>query len=531
MRNAFLILALTTLLAAGCGQGGFSKRTQQTQAGVLRYAIPSNPTTLDPHVVQDGDTIDALMQVYEGLVGWGTDNKPTGLLAEKWDIEDGGRTYVFTLKAGAKFHNGREVTAEDFKWSIERATNPELKSPIARSYLGDIVGVVDKLERRATEVAGVQARDPRTVVIRIDKPRPYFLGKLTYLVSAVLPKDGVPLTEIRKPEEMIGTGPFRVTRYEPTQLMVLEANAGYHEGAPKLARIERPVIGDALTRLNMYRAGNLDLLQLERQDVAVIQKDAALGGHLVFHDRPSLFYVGMNQLAYPPFKDARVRRAIAMAIDKKVVVDEILGGVNQIANSLVPPGIDGHRADAPALAFDPVAAQRLLAEAGFPGGKGLPQLTLFYRGDRPDVKLASEAIAVMLDKNLGVKVTLQDREWRAYLEAHNAKELGFFHMRWMADYLDAENFLSFLLATYGPENKVGYSNPEFDALTGPADVMLDGAERVKLYERADAIALNDAAIVPIYYQRDAELVRPRVKGLRDSVFGHLPHTTTTVSDP
>lgn len=530
--NRWFTLAVfaTALVLAGCS-GGFSKKAQAGKAGVFRYPIVTNPTTLDPGIVQDGDTIDLLQQVYEGLVMWSENNEPIGNLAENWDIEDGGRTYVFHLKKGVKFHSGREVKAADFKWSFERTTNPRFNSSTAKTYLNDIVGVSEKLEGRAKEVSGIQAVDDYTLKITIDKPRPYFLGKLTYIVSAVVDKDVVPATsEIRDVKEMGGTGPFKGSQVVPEQIVVLTANKDYHGGAPQIETLERPVIKDPATRLNKYKGGELDLVMLERQDVKALQEDSEYKDQLHLYQRPATWYVGLNQLVYPQFKDRRVRRAFAMAIDRKGIVDDILGGINTEANGILPPGVMGYRENAQALPYNPAEAKKLLAEAGFPNGRGFPSLELTFREQRPDIRIVAEAVASQLQKNLGLDVQLRTMEWRAYLEKHQANKMGFFHMRWGADYLDPENFLSVLLASYGPEMHVGYNNPQYDALCRAGDTDMNKETRLQKYAQAEDIVVNDAPFIPIYFQRDAELIRPRVSGLRESLFGHLPHTTVKLDN-
>ncbi|MBS1721757.1 MAG: ABC transporter substrate-binding protein [Armatimonadetes bacterium] len=519
------------LLAVSCGPGKFSQQATKAQqvAGVFRYPIPTTPTTMDPHTVQDGDTIDALQQVYEGLVGWSTESRPTGYLAEKWEASPDGKTYTFHLKK-ATFHNGRAVTADDVKWSFERSANPKLASPISDAYLSDIVGFSEKFAGKAQDVAGVKVVDPQTVSITIKAPNRAFLGKLTYLCAAVLPKECFDMDKpVSDPAKMIGCGPFKVKSYLKDQLLVLEANADYHDGAPKLKTIERPILGDAVTRLNKFKQGEIDLVQLERQDLDAINKDSALRQQLHFYPRPSIFYVGMNQLMYAPFKDKRVRQAFAMAINKERICNELLGGANTMANSIVPPGVPGgDRKDAKSFKYDPDAARALLAQAGHAKGAGLPALTLTFRENRPDIKIVAEAVAQDIKNNLGVDVKLQSMEWLAYLTKFNAKQQTFYHMRWAADYADAENFLSHMLATWGPENKLGYDNPVFDQLCKQADSIADIDQSLPVYAQAEDVVLQDAVWVPIYFQRDAELISERVKGLRECIFGHLPHTTTTV---
>lgn len=530
MRPVGLVLVSLVLLGAvSCGPGKFSSTAQSGKSGIFRYSIVPNPTTLDPHKVQDGDTIDLLQQVYEGLVGWSTDNRPEGYLAEKWELSPDNMTYTFTLKANAKFHNGRQVTADDVKWSFERTANSKLASPVSDAYLSDIVGFSDKFAGRAQEVSGVKVVDPSHVSITIKAPNRTFLGKLTYLAAAVVPKESFPMdTEVSDLKQMIGTGPFKMKSYQPNQLVVLEANKDYHGGAPKIQTIERWVVGDAVTRLNKFKNGELDLIQLERQDIAGLQSDAKFKDQLQLFDRPSIYYVGLNQLMYGPFKDKRVRQAIAMGIDKQKIVNDLLGGINTVANAIVPPGVPGGgRADAKSFKYDPEGAKKLLAEAGFPNGKGLAPLTLTFREDRPDIKIVAEAVAGQL-KAIGIEVKLQSMEWLAYLTKFNAKKQTFYHMRWAADYADAENFLSHMLATWGPENKLGYNSAVFDELCKKADAEPDIDKSLPIYAQAEDTVLQDAVWIPIYFQRDAELISPRVKGLRESIFGHLPHTTVSV---
>lgn len=552
------MLAVTALIAVGCGPGNFksSEASLKPEPGVLRYPIPNNPSSLDPAVVQDGDTLDLLQQVYEGLVGWDENNQVVGRLAKDWTVSGDGKTYTFNLRPGVKFHDGRALVADDIKWSIERACKPELKSVTVDAYLSDVVGLVDfknylayqKLNPQdqakmaadlaktgqkivpCTDVTGIKVLGLDKISFTLYQPTPYFLGKLTYLVSAPVSRDSAPAdAEMNDIKQAVGTGPFKFARFEEKQLAVLDANPDYWEGAPKLKRIERTVALDPTTKLNQYKTGAFDLVQLQRQDIKSLQEDPKYKDQIKFYSRPSIWYVGLDQLSYAPFKDKRVRQAVAMSIDREKIVNELLGGVNTVAYTIVPPGVRGHRDKGNGLEYNPEKAKQLLAEAGYPGGKGLPPLKMTHREGYTDIKLVAEAVAQQLETNLGIHVQVTPVEWRKYLEDYNKKNVHqIFHMRWAADYLDPENFLSHMLATYGPENKIGYNNPEFDALCKKADSLLDWDERIPLYQKAEDIALQDAVWVPIYFQRDAELQRPWVKGMRESLFGHLPHTTTEI---
>ncbi len=531
LRFSFATLPLGLLLS-GCGHKGSSSApgTDAASATTFRYPIVTNPTSYDPGKIQDGDTIDLVQQTFEGLVRWGEDNSVQPNLAEKWEISDGGKTYMFHLKKGVKFQNGREMTAVDFKWCFERVCEPAFASPTAETYLNNIVGVTERLRGKAKDISGISVVDPYTLQIKIDKPRPYFLGKLTYPTAFVYAKEALkdPSKEMNDVSELVGTGAFRIVKIIPSQVIELDANANYHGGAPKVAHIERPIVLDPATRLNMYKSGQIDLVQLERQDVVALQNDEKFKDQIKFFDRPAMWYVGLNCNIYPQFKDRRVRQAVAMAIDVDDIVNNILGGINKKATGIVPPGVFGHQDNPTVIKFNPEKAKQLLTEAGYPEGKGLPNFDLTYREARPDIGIVATKVASDLKKNLGMNVTLKTMEWRAYLDKYTAKKLPFYHMRWAADYLDAENFLSTLLASYGPENKVFYANPEYDALCQKADTSLDPGERQRLYAQAENIVLQDAPFVPIYFQRDAELISPRVKGLRESAFGHLPHLTVSV---
>ncbi len=527
MKRALPFLIALPLLLAACGKGDFSKRGTKARTNALRYALGTSPTTLDPGKVQDTETGDLLSNVFEGLVAYDEQNRIVPRLAEGWTVEDGGRTYVFRIKPGVKFHNGRELVAADLKWSIERSLNPTLSSPTAAHYLTDIVGAKERLEEKTEAVKGIQAPDDRTLRITLDKPRPYFLGKLTYPCAFALAKEATPQGEITTPAQAIGTGPFRLAASVREQAVSLAAHEAYHGGKPAVERIERPIILDTATRLNKYRSGELDFLTLDRGQLGGVEADPALKNQLTYFPRPTVFYVSLIAPAYAPFKDRRVRRAVAMAIDRETISRDLLHGMPP-AQGLIPPGVMGHRPDFKGLPYDPAAARALLAEAGHPNGKGLPPLSIFYREQAPASRILVEGVQAQLRQNLGLEVAVRPMVWGALLAARNKRELPMIHNSWVGDYLDPQNFLSLLLSSTTSQNWDGYKNPEFDRLCAEADASLDEAKRLALYQKAEDIVIQDAPRVPIYYGRDAILVSPRVKGLRTNLFGLLPHTTVRV---
>ena len=516
---------LLIVLLVGCGKGDFNDRKGAEASGVLTYPIEAKVTTLDPGKVQDVDMADVLSNVFEGLVAYDEENRIVPRLAEGYETLDGGRTLVFHLRK-ATFQDGTPLRAIDFKRSWERNLSPKLASPVAADYLGDIVGARAVADGKATEIEGVQAVDPLTLKVTLDKPRPYFVGNLTYPCTFALSTKTGP-EEMRTVAEVVGTGPFRLAKVAEDAQVDLAAFEGYWGGKPKLARIVRPVVVDPSTRLNGYRNGAYDLVNVSRGDVEGIIKDPKLKSALRYEPRPAVFYFLMNQKAYAPFKDVRVRKAFAIALNQDDLVNTYLNGYVP-AHGLVPPGVPGYQKDYKGLPFDPKAARSLLAQAGYPGGKGLPPLELAFRSGRPDARLACEAAATAWRKDLGAPVSPRALEWGALLKQRNSDRLQMGFMSWYADYLDPQNFLSLLMTRTSTMNHDGYANAEFDRLCAAADVEQDPARRAEMYRFAERIAVEDAARLPIYYDRQPQLVSPRIAGLRTNLFGLMPHTTTQV---
>ena len=492
---------------------------------MLTYPLEAKVTTLDPGKVQDVDMVDVLGNVFEGLVAYDQSNRIAPRLAEKWEITNGGRTIVFHLRL-AKFQDGTPLKASDFKRTWERNLSKTLASPVASDYLGDIVGVKDVIEGKSPRIKGVVATDDRTLQVTLTDPRPYFIGNLTYPCTFVLSAKA-PASEIRNVGEAVGTGPFRLKSVAEDTQVELSAYDDYWGGRPKLDLVRRPVVVDPSSRLNGYRNGTYDLVNVARGDVESIKADLALARSLRYEPRPAVFYFLLNQKAYAPFKDVRVRQAFAMTLDQDRLVGDLLTGFIP-AHGLVPPGVPGYQADYKGIAYDPKAAAELLASAGFPGGKGLPAIELAYRSGRPDARLACEAAATAWRRLLGAPVSPRALEWGALLKQRNSDRLQMGLMSWYADYLDPQNFLSLLMTSTSSMNHDGYSNPQFDRLCAEADVMGDPTHRLGLYRQAEAIVVEDVARIPLYFDRQPQLVSPRVTGLRTNLFGLMPHTTTQV---
>jgi ABC-type transport system substrate-binding protein len=530
-----MLAVISLAVLAGCSRQPVETAAPPVAAQpteqVLHLAQTAEPTTLDPALVQDGPTIEVLQQICNGLVQWTSANKLAPCLAERWETSADGRTYTFHLRSGVKFHNGRMLSADDFVYSIQRALLPATKSPVAAVYLNDIVGARDVLAGKSTKVAGLAAPDPRTVRITIDAPKAYFLAKLSYPTAFVLAREAIEAQGGKLDEKsLVGTGPFRLTSYRHGVRLVLEAFPEYFEGAPKLARIERAIVLDAGTRHAQFESGALDICDVTMADYEKDRTDSVLQKQLHQFDRPSIFYLALNQRAFPPFKDVRVRQAFNHAIDKDRLVKTVMLGVNRKADGILPPGVPGHDPHFQGLGFDPERARKLLADAGFPGGKNFPPLTLTFRERMPDYKRVCEVIAEMLRTNLGLDVSLRELEWGKFLAERNQGTMPLYFLRWAADYLDPQNFLSTMLHSKAPENTIGYASAEFDRLCEKADTLQNLEERLRVYRQAEERVVKDAPWVPIYYQRDIELWNPRLQGVEDSSMGHLPHRKTHFSE-
>ena len=529
LRRFFVaVSSVSVVLLAGCGH---HKTDDAASGNVLRYPLLARPTTFDPAMVRDGTTIDLLQNLCEGLVQWTPDNKLAPDIAKSWDISKDGLTYTFHLRDDVKFQDGSPVTADDVYYSMKRALQPALKSPVAMTYLGNIAGANEVNKGTAAELMGVKVVDPHTVAIKIKQPGLYWIYTLTYPTAYVLSKkealEGKEMTD-KDLAAGAGTGPFRLESYEPDQQVKIVANPAYFEGAPKLSAIIRPIVTNADTRHSMYEQGQIDIVDEQPGTLTADLQDPARKDEVKAWSRAATFYIGLNQKQVPQFKDVRVRQALAYATNKAEIQKIALGGRVEIAEDILPSGIPGADPNFKGLPYDPAKARALLAQAGYPGGQGMPVLTMTYRDSYPEIESAVNLIAEQWKDNLGVRVQGRRTEWSVMLGDEDKDLLPTYYIRWAADYLDPQDYYSVLLSSNAPENHVGYSNAKFDALCNAADLEQDTAKRNALYRRAAAIVANEAPYIPLYYQKDFELVKPYVRNIEDGLMGHLPYKRTYI---
>ncbi|CAG0947537.1 Periplasmic oligopeptide-binding protein [Anaerolineae bacterium] len=472
-----------------------------------------DPPTLDPALAGDADSAVYIAEIFSGLVTLDKNLKVVPDLAEKWEISPDGKTYTFTLRKDGRFHDGRPVTAQDFKYSIERAANPALTSPTAETYLGDIIGIKDKLNRKSQDVSGVKVIDDYTVAITIDAPKAYFLAKLTFPAAYFVDKNNVERGGRTWTDKPNGTGPYKLKEYVRGQRIVLTRNENFYlEPKPQIETVEYILGGGSF--MTMYENGDLDSVQVSINDIERVQDpNSPLNKELFIGPELSTGFVVFNTRK-PPFDDVKVRQAFTLAIDRQKIVDVVYRKMPLAANSILPPGMPGYTEPTSAPVYDPVKAKQLLSESKYAGK--LPDLTWTTVGAGGAAAQDVQAITAMLKENLGVNVSIQQTDWATFIgqlndPARNPYQI--FDIAWIADYADPENFLSVLFRTGSTQNWAAYSNPDVDKVLDQAAVEKDNAARFKLYQQVEQMILSDAPVIPQTYSRQYWLTKSYVKGM------------------
>ncbi len=476
--------------------------------------MAERPTTLDPAMVEDSASAEYVDKIYSGLVGLDKDLNVVPDIAERWDISADGTVYTFYLRPNVYFHNGRKATAEDFKYSVERACDPATRSPVARTYLGDIVGAEEKLDGLASEVRGVQVVDATTVRVTIRAARASFLAKLTYPTGYFVAKEVVQggAGWWRKP---VGTGPFRLVSWDSKQI-VLERNERYYEPLGDVRTVTFLFGGGA--PVTMYEQNELDAAPVGVGDIERVL-DPANPLHYEVQETPLLYtqYVGFN-VRQPPFDDPLVRKAFALATNKQAMADVFFKRTRVPALGVLPPGMPGYNEDLQALPFDPEKAREALKASRYGGAENLPPIVLTVTGEGATSSFA-KLLAGMYEEVLGVRLEIEQVDWPTYLQELNAHKLQMFTLAWSADYPDPENFLETQFHSKSELNNTGYSNPEVDRLLEQAMTESDTATRLSLYRQAEQRIVDDAPWVPLFHGVDYTLVKPYLRGLKVTAQG------------
>lgn len=502
----------------GGGQDGDSPTLPERTQGELRLFGP-DPLTLDPACATDAGSAEYIVEIYSGLVSFDRDLNLIADIAEEIPSKDNGgisadgTVYTFNIRRGVKFHDGsRQVTAEDFKFSMERSLDPRTLSTVGTVYLGDIVGAKEFAAEDADEVTGIRVVDDYTLEITIDAPKSYFLAKLTYPTAYVVDQREVGDSNCFRGAEWTrnpnGTGPFKLDDWELGQRIVLTPNDDTHlEPKPSLAKVTYLLAGGSA--LVMYENDEIDLTGVGINDIERI-RDPNEPLNAEFSEGPSLdtFYIGLNTQE-PPFDDPKVRQAFAMAIDKQVLAEVVLKDLVVPAEGVLPPGMPGFNDELEGYSFDPERARDLLEEAG--GADSLGEISLLSSGRGANVAPTIQAVAAMWKDNLGVTVDLPQLQFGQFLQDLDEGNFQTFSLGWIADYVDPQNFLDIKLHSESDNNETMYSNPEVDALLEDARTEQDQDKRLELYQEAEQTIVQDVPWIPLYHGKSNALTKPHVQ--------------------
>ena len=491
-----------------------SSEREAVEGGVFRR-LWADPPTLDPHLTSDTTSAGIVVELFSGLVALDSDLRLVPDIAERWEVSDDGKTYTFHLRENAKFHDGKRIAAQDFKWSMERAAHPDTASPVADTYLNDIVGVGAVLEGEKTDISGITVIDETTLRIEIDAPKAYFLAKMTYPTAYVLDRENVEAGGRTWTDAPNGSGPFRLKEYRIGERIVLERNEHFYREPAHLDSIAMNLAGGQ--SMAMYENDEIDITGVGLFDLdRVLDPNEELNAELVVAPPDfSISYVGFNA-TQPPFDDPKFRQALNHAVDKNLIATEVLSELVKPAFGILPPGFPGYNPELTGLQHDPELAKRLLEESQYADPATRPRIVITVPGTGGTIGLDLEVVIEMWNQTLGIDVEIQQVEWATYLQDLDQNKFqAYAGLGWQADYPDPQDFLDILFHTESSLNHGLYSNPEVDAILEEARTETDVNRRVELYHQAEDMIVKDAAWLPLWYDGERHvLIKSHVNDYR-----------------
>ena len=538
-----LVLILTLAITAGLVGCGPKQEAQAPQSGeqaqqpapsaepqVLRWNLGADPKTLDPGLNAANDGGHVINNTFEGLMRDYGNGKYEPAMAESYTISDDGTVYTFKIR-DAKWSDGQPVTAHDFEYAWKRVLDPNLvPEPSeysfqlfvikgAEAYFNGEVGI---------EEVGIKAIDDKTLEVTLLAPTEYFLeltGFYTYMPvrKDIVEKD--PENWAKNPATAVCNGPFKLAEYTMGDRVVLEKNDNYWQADKvNIARIEAPMIVEDSTALTAYESGDLDVLHnVPLQEVERLKKDDP-----TFSIRPKVgtYYYNFN-LEKKPFDDVRVRKALTLAIDRKAITERVTRSGEVPATGFTPPGLHDSegkdfRATNGDFGIDPNAAKveeakALLAEAGFPDGKGFPEFELLYNTSEAH-KAIAEAVQEMWRVNLGINCKLQNQEWAVFQTTRREGNYQVARGGWIGDYADPLTMLDLFISS-SPLNDPNFNNKEFDQLIAESKRTV-GKERFDKLYKAEQIMMDNCIVAPVYHYVDRLMISDKTKGIDMVGMGH-----------
>jgi oligopeptide transport system substrate-binding protein len=512
------VLVVSNLTGCGGKKAAPSPAPATEPPKILLVGNGDEPKDLDPQVVMGNVEYSLILALFEGLVT--TDPKTMDTspgVAETWAISESGLVYTFHLRDNARWSNGDPVTARDFVRSYQRILTPSLAAEYAYT-LFHVVGAEDFYRGKLTDFSktGFRAIDDSTLEITLHHPTPFFLHMLAFLTWYPVPvstiekvgridQRGSPWT---RPENFVGNGPFVLKEWRPGQKIVVTRSKTYWDrAAVKLDEIHFHPIQSTDTEERMFRTGQLHIThEVPLSKIPVYQRESP---DSIRTDPLYAVYFYRFNVKRAPLDNVKVRRALSLAINRESLVKDVLLGGETPAYHIVPPNVAGF-ASRHQLSGDLAEAKRLLAEAGYPDGKGFPATEILYNTVQKH-RAVAEAIQQMWRRNLGIEVTLHNEEWKVYQDTQHLHNYQIARGAWNADYADPHAFLD-LWETDAGNNDTQWSNAEYDRLLRASLKAASPEARYEIYQQMEKILLEDLPIMPIYFYTQPRLVSPKVKG-------------------
>ncbi len=473
------------------------------------------PASLDPARHGDLGSAAYVSQLYETLTAVDESLAIRPALAESWVVEDGGRRVTFTLRPDLKFSDGSPLVADDVVHSWRRLFVPGAVSPLA-SLIADVDGARELLTgaSRDTSTLGVRADDDRTVVVDLERGG----GDLPAIVSgapfAIVPSSVGDAEIAPSPGDMIGSGGYTLERVDP-DVFELRANPNYWAGKPAIETVRMVTSIGGMSPVDAFAAGDLDVAPIGFLDAGWIAYDKVLGPSLRSDPSLSVTYYGFDT-RQAPFDDVRVRQAFARAVDWRRLAELDEPGSSVAATGMVPAGIPGTPEGDYLPPYDPAGARQLLADAGYPGGRGLGPVSFIANGGGYD-----DAVIAMLEDNLGVTVDYATMEFGLYQERLATDPPQLWSLSWVADYPGPNDFLGVLLGTGSTANQGRWTSAGFDQAIADATSAAGQADATAAYARAMEIVRDDVPTVPVAYGTSFSLVRDGLQGAAQTGTGIL----------
>ena len=520
----------STATSGSASSAGSSTGSVNTAGFTVQYG--PNPETLDPALNSAVDGANTIITIFEPLLLINENNEVVGGQAESWEASEDGLTWTFTMRDGLKWSDGTDLNAKDFEYSFKRMANPDTAAPYAETCLGMIdgfkaaqAGDIDALNVKASD-------DGKTLTIVLSYPCSYFdkmaaFASMSPVQQATVEANGD--AWCTSAETFVSNGPYMITEWTPSERIVLTKNPNYVGGwdSSKIvsSSITLLLLEDSSASYAAYNSGEAVLIKDVPTDEIPSLTKAEDGGDFYVDTILGTYYVSMN-LQRDAFKDAKVRKALSLAIDRDYVANTIMQGTFSTADSIVGPGIvdeNGYFHDngnAPYISADYEAnmaeAKKLLEEAGYPNGEGYPTIEYSTNDSGYHVPLAEYLQQVWGD--LGITLTISKMEWSAFTAARRAGEYDVARNGWVMDYNDPSNMLD-LFCTGNGNNDGKYSNPEFDAAIDASRVA-DSAEHFAQLHKAEDILMEDMGCLPIAYYNEYWLQSSSLKGTWHSPYGY-----------